>query len=220
MSDETRTQAELDLLAALEGGEEITQMSLSRRMMVSIGLVNALLKRAVNKGFVKVKAAPRKRYVYYVTPKGFREKARLVADYLEFSLHFFRKARTQFDELLGVLHRGGARRIVVIGGGELMEILMLSQQDSGIEVVAVLDRATNKERLQGVPVVRSFEELPDADAVIVAETRDPQEAFDRACAALGPGRVFAPPLLRIRRGDAEAEKGPESDNRKPKNQAE
>lgn len=220
MSDETRTQAELDLLAALEGGEEITQMSLSRRMMVSIGLVNALLKRAVNKGFVKVKAAPRKRYVYYVTPKGFREKARLVADYLEFSLHFFRKARTQFDELMEVLHRGGARRIAVIGGGELMEILMLSQQDSGIEVVAVLDRATNKERLQGVPVVRSFDELPDADAVIVADTRDPQDTFDRACAALGPGRVFAPPLLRIRRGEAEAEKGPERDYRKPKNQAE
>ncbi|SBW09812.1 Transcriptional regulator, MarR family domain protein [uncultured Alphaproteobacteria bacterium] len=220
MSDETRTQAELDLLAALEGGGEITQMSLSRRMMVSIGLVNALLKRAVHKGFVKVKAAPRKRYVYYVTPKGFREKARLVADYLESSLHFFRKARAQFDELLAILHRGGARRVAVIGGGELMEILMLSQRDSGVEVFAVLDRATNKEHLQGVPVVRSFDELSDADAVIVADARAPQDAFDRACAAFGPGRVFAPALLRIRRDEADAGQGPECRNLKPKTQAE
>jgi DNA-binding MarR family transcriptional regulator len=75
MSDEARTQTEMDLIAALEEGGAVTQMSLSKRLMVSVGLVNALLKRAVNKGFVKVTAAPRKRYIYYVTPKGFREKA-------------------------------------------------------------------------------------------------------------------------------------------------
>jgi DNA-binding MarR family transcriptional regulator len=204
MSDEVRTQTEMDLLAALERGEAVTQMSLSKRLLVSIGLVNALLKRAVNKGFVKVKAAPRKRYVYYVTPKGFREKARLVAEYLECSLRFFRKARAQFDELLAALHARGVRRIAVIGGGELMEILMLSQQESGIEVVAVLDRQTNKERLQGILVVRSFDELPAVDAAVIAVVRQPQEAFDQACAALGAARVFAPPVLRISRGAAEA----------------
>ncbi len=206
MSDEARTQTEMDLIAALEEGGAVTQMSLSKRLMVSVGLVNALLKRAVNKGFVKVKAAPRKRYIYYVTPKGFREKAHLVADYLECSLRFFRRARTQFDELLAVLHARGARRIVVIGGGELMEILMLSQQDSDVEVVAVLDWETNKERLQGILVARSFDELPEFDAAVIAAVRQPQEAFDQACAALGAARVFAPPLLRISRGTAGGEK--------------
>jgi hypothetical protein len=38
---------------------------------------------------------------------------------------------------------------VVIGGGELMEILMLSQQDSDVEVFAVLDRRPTRNAYRG-----------------------------------------------------------------------
>ena len=211
MPDKSRIQTEMDFLAALEGGEVLTQMSLSKRLAVSIGLVNALLKRAVRKGFVKVKAAPRKRFIYYVTPRGFREKARLVADYLESSLYFFRKARAQFDELVAALQHRGVRRIAVIGGGELMEILLLSLPDSEIELVAVLDRETNKERLHGVLVVRSFDDLPPVDAVVITAARRPQKAFNGACAVLDEAKVFAPPLLRISRGPVSAPRETDAD---------
>ena len=54
----------------------------------------------MKKGFVKAKAAPYKRYAYYLTPKGFNEKSRLVAQYLEVSLDFFRTARTPIHRAL------------------------------------------------------------------------------------------------------------------------
>src|SRR3546814_11880534 len=71
-------------------------------MGVALGLANALLKRCAAKGLVKIQNAPARRYAYYLTPKGFAEKSRLVAEYLEPSLHFFRGSRSQRSEGLRV----------------------------------------------------------------------------------------------------------------------
>src|SRR3546814_3103683 len=84
---------------AIERGEVVTQVALKQRIGVSVGLINALLKRSVHKGYVKVRKVPYRRYAYYLTPQGFGEKSRLVAKYLETSLSFFREARSQYAEL-------------------------------------------------------------------------------------------------------------------------
>ena len=74
----TKADADLDLLTAVERGEVVTQQMLKHELGVSVGLINALIKRAVKKGLVKVREAPYKRYVYYLTPHGFAEKGRLL----------------------------------------------------------------------------------------------------------------------------------------------
>src|SRR4051812_16616127 len=86
-----QTRTEVRLFTAIESGTDDTQISLSKRVGVAVGLVNALLKRAARKGLVKVTSAPARRYKYYLTPKGFAEKSRLVAEYLNDSLSFFRE---------------------------------------------------------------------------------------------------------------------------------
>ena len=63
----------LELLGAVERGD-ITQRRLSRELGIAVGLVNAYIKRCINKGYIKVKAIPPRRYAYYLTPKGFSEK--------------------------------------------------------------------------------------------------------------------------------------------------
>src|SRR3546814_6516309 len=95
----SKSDAELDFLTAIERGEVVTQVALKQRIGVSVGLINALLKRSVHNGYVKVRKVPYRRYAYYLTPQGFGEKSRLVAKYLETSLSFFREARSQYAEL-------------------------------------------------------------------------------------------------------------------------
>src|SRR3546814_4284251 len=73
----TKSDAELDFLTAIERGEVVTQVALKQRIGVSVGLINALLKRSVHKGYVKVRKVPYRRYAYYLTPQGFGEKSRL-----------------------------------------------------------------------------------------------------------------------------------------------
>jgi hypothetical protein len=199
VSSKSKVPAELDFLASLEQGEVVTQVRLSKRIAVSVGLINALLKRAMHKGYVKAKSAPYKRYAYYLTPKGFAEKSRLVAEYLEVSLAFFRKARLEYGEQFARAHAIGARRLVLVGIGELAEIALLAAREADVDVAFVLDRETNKERFHGVPIARSVGQLSQIDAVVITDSRSPQEAFDAMRKYFAEEKIFAPDLLRITR---------------------
>jgi hypothetical protein len=184
---------------ALEGGHVITQTTLAKRIGVAVGLINALLKRAIHKGYVKATAAPYKRYAYYLTPVGFSEKSRLVAEYLESSLSFFRSAREDYGDLFMRGYISGMRRIALIGGGELVDIALISAREFEIDVVAILDQATSKERLHGVGVVRQLDQIPPVDSVAITDSREPQVAFDLVRDRFEEWQILAPSFLRISR---------------------
>ena len=197
MPPESRTRSELDVLAAVERGEVVTQMALTKRVGISIGLVNALLKRAIRKGYVKTRQVPYKRYAYYVTPKGFSEKSRLVAEYLDKSLQFFRQARSQYADLIAAARQRGCPRIILVGGGELAEIAVLAARGEDVTVVAIVDPGANDRRRYGLPVVRAADEAEAFDAALITDIRTPQETYEALCRTLAPERVLAPPLLKI-----------------------
>jgi len=197
MPDKSKIQTELDLLEALEQGQVVTQMTLSKRVSVSIGLINALLKRAMRKGYVKAKAAPYKRYAYYLTPTGFTEKSRLVAEYLEDSLDFFRTARREYGELFDRASAHGMRRIALVGGGELAEIALLAARDADLDIEILLDPEAVQKRLYGLAVAHAPEDLPPVDGLVITDARTPQQAFDLVRDHFAEASILAPPLLRI-----------------------
>ncbi len=65
-------------------------------MGISLGKVNFLLKALVGKGLVKVhnfrKADNRSAYLYYLTPAGFEEKARI-------TYHFLKRKLLEYEAL-------------------------------------------------------------------------------------------------------------------------
>lgn len=197
MSNKTKVQAELDLLTALERGEVVTQMALSKRLSISVGLVNALLKRVVQKGLVKAKAVPYKRWAYYLTPHGFAEKSRLVAEYLDVSLAFFRRSRDEYTALFARAHACGVEAAVLVGRGELAEIALLAARDTDVQITGLLDREANVDRLYGLPVLRSLDGVDPAAALVITASRHPQEAFDRVRKLSGDRPILAPSFLRV-----------------------
>ena len=70
------------ILVEIDRNPSVSQRQLSTELGVSIGIVNWHMKRFVRKGLVKLHQAPVRRYLYYLTPDGFAEKARLTAEYL------------------------------------------------------------------------------------------------------------------------------------------
>lgn len=197
MPDKTGIQTEIEFLAALERREVVSQPALAKRLSISAGMVNALLKRAARKGLVKAKAAPYRRWAYYLTPEGFQEKSRLVAQYLDASLAFFRKARQEYRLLFLSGRRMGFRRFVLVGRGEVAEIALLAAIEADAELVGILDREANAARLHGLPVLRSLDEAEAWDALVITESRQPQEAFDALRGTVAERQVLAPPFLRI-----------------------
>lgn len=193
----TKSDAELDFLTAIERGEVVTQAALTQRIGVSVGLINALLKRAVHKGYVKVGKVPYRRYAYYLTPQGFREKSRLVAKYLETSLSFFREARSQYGGLFERAEKAGIERLVLFGGGELAEIALLAASGAGITIVAVVDVHAQAARCHGISVMKDLADVEAYDGVVITDTRQPQKTYEQLHEQLPETRIFAPALLRI-----------------------
>jgi DNA-binding MarR family transcriptional regulator len=185
------------LLDNVAGQEVPNQRALARKIGISVGLVNALVHRAVRKGLIKIQQAPARRYAYYLTPKGFAEKSRLIAEYLDYSLSFFRTARQGYGEVFARCSTAGPKRVALCGAGELAEIATLAAIGMKIEIVAVLDRETNQERVAGLPVVRNLSDLNPDDLLVITEGRKPQEVYDQLLAAVGMDRVYAPTFLRI-----------------------
>jgi DNA-binding MarR family transcriptional regulator len=185
-------------VAGQEGLDQgLNQRTLARQIGISVGLVNALVHRAVHKGLIKIKEAPARRYAYYLTPKGFAEKSRLVAEYLDYSLSFFRTARQEYNDVFARCAAVGIRRVILCGAGELAEIATLAANGADVELVGVYDRETNHVRIAGLPVVRDVGDL-GADAVLViTDGHKPQELYEILTATVGQERVLAPPFLRI-----------------------
>lgn len=197
MLGKSKVQARIEFLAALEHGEIVTQTALAKRVTVSVGLINAWLKRAGHKGYVKAKAAPYKRYAYYLTPKGFAEKARLVAEYLEDSLAFFRTARAEYAVLFAQSQARGVRRVILVGAGELAEIAFLASREYDIEILGILDQSFTEARFCGMTVRPALDDYHDVDAVVITASRHPQDAFDLVREPFTDLQLLAPPLLRL-----------------------
>lgn len=129
----------LQILDELSTNDSLTQRDLSSRLGIALGLVNSYIKNLVAKGYVTVKAIPPKRYVYYLTPKGFAEKTRLTYDLLHDYTRIYREARTNLKKLFSDLKKNGHQKIVFAGADEVAEIAYISLQETKLELSAILD---------------------------------------------------------------------------------
>jgi DNA-binding MarR family transcriptional regulator len=189
----------LGILQAIESGERITQRAVAAELGIALGLVNAYLRRCMNKGFVKIKSAPARRYAYYLTPKGFAAKSRLTANYLAHSFSFFRTARADCDSILAQASARRMQQVALLGIGELAEILILCATNHQVRLAAIVDRTSKVTAFAGLPVVHDFESLKDVDGIMVTDLKAPATAYAAAVAAVGVDRVLAPALLKIGR---------------------
>ena len=97
----------LEILDVIDRQKDISQRQLASHLGVALGLANSYLKFCVRKGLIKVSQAPANRYLYCLTPSGFAEKSRLTAQYLSYSLSFYRKAGESCQRVFDQCERNG-----------------------------------------------------------------------------------------------------------------
>ena len=197
--DGSQREITLGLLNAVHENARVTQRSVAKDLGIALGLTNAYLKRCIKKGLIKVKAVPANRYAYYLTPQGFAEKSRLTSEYLTQSFLFFRNARVECTELLGLCADRGWRRVALAGIGDLAEIAALCALEHDIELVATDpggDAGGGPRSLANVPVV-AWGHLPGIDAALVTDIANPQKTFEAMLSLLPRERVLAPRFLNI-----------------------
>ncbi len=135
----TDTYRSFLLMEEIAREEPLTQRDLSRRLDIALGLVNSYLKNLVAKGYVRIKAFPRNRYAYILTPQGIAEKSRLAYQHLSYFTNLYRIARQDYAELFRSLAARGVLSVSFCGVDEVAEIAFLSLKETTISLSAVMD---------------------------------------------------------------------------------
>jgi DNA-binding MarR family transcriptional regulator len=145
----------LKILEEIDNDRTPTQRDLSKKLNISLGLVNLFIKRLGKKGYFKIKAIPKNRVKYILTPKGAAEKSRLTYKYIQFSFDFYKKARRELQKLFNDLMDQGVERIVFWGASDLAEIAYISLQETHIMLVAVVDDEKIGDNFLGFEITNS-----------------------------------------------------------------
>jgi DNA-binding MarR family transcriptional regulator len=183
----------LGVLEAIDSKKSITQRSISKDLDMALGLVNSYLKRCVKKGFIKIQQAPKNRYLYYLTPKGFSEKAKLTAEFLTSSFTFFRKSRDQIEEILDHCNKKNWKRILLFGNSELAEITSLYSKNYEVQIMQVYNTSNLRDSKQD-----DFPPVSDLDAIILTDLTSPQKSYEQLVTVYKSKPILVPKLLKVK----------------------
>ena len=132
MNIPSETARELALLENIESNPDVTQASLATQLGVAVGTVNWHLKRLIEKGYVKIKRAERKKLRYIITPEGIALRALLTVDYIEQQFLLYRNTRARVREHLQQIKNAGFENVSINGEGDVADICRLSCLEQGV----------------------------------------------------------------------------------------
>lgn len=141
---------DLIILEQIEKDPDATQASLADQLGVAVGTVNWHLKRLIEKGYVKVRRAERRKLRYIITPEGLALRARLTVDYIQTSFRMYRLVRERMNEALAQVRQAGWEHVQLAGQGDVAEVCRLTCLEQGMTVVD--DGAAPLLRIDGLKV--------------------------------------------------------------------
>ena len=108
LNDEMRYR----LLKRLEEDPNVSQRELAEALDISLGKANYCLRALIARGWVKAKNFtnnPNKRpYAYFLTPRGFEEKARVTVRFLKRKMEEYEALEKEIEELRYEATKGDA----------------------------------------------------------------------------------------------------------------
>jgi len=179
------TYRDMHLLNEVTQSPDVTQRELSRRIGAALGLTNLMLRRLVQKGYIKISGTKRSRIRYLITPQGILEKSRLTYEFVQHSLYLYSRVRVFLREQLALVAKRGHRRILLCGTGELAEIAFLTIQEMGLELVGVVDEPLTAQRFLGHPVQDLGAMGPDVCDCVIVASRHWNDSMGQRLTALG-----------------------------------
>jgi DNA-binding MarR family transcriptional regulator len=174
---DVQTKRHLQVLEAIAADDRITQRTLAGHLGIALGLSNLLLRRIINKGWVKVVNIKANRVHYLLTPEGVAEKARVTRMYVENTIHLYTETRERIRCSLARLSTtwpngdgsSVTKRVVFYGCGEVAEIAFICLDGTDLRLVGVVDDTRRK------PFFGMFVHPPTA----LSESTLAGEPFDR-----------------------------------------
>jgi len=130
---------DLRLLEELERNPIVSQRELSHRFGIALGVTNACLKRMARKGLIRIRGLNHRKIGYYLTPKGFAEKAKLTFHLISHIVQHYSEFKNIISQRLLEMQRDGLQRIVFYGVSEEMEVAYITLQGVNLKLVGIVE---------------------------------------------------------------------------------
>ncbi|HQB07426.1 MAG TPA: winged helix-turn-helix transcriptional regulator [Rectinema sp.] len=115
---------ELTVLESLHDSDSgISQREIARRTGLSVGLINAVIKKLVKTGYVKTSHLNRRSLDYLLTPEGFAQTAMRSYRYVVRTVKSYRGIQIQMEGIFDKLSGEGISTYYLNGDGEVAELI-------------------------------------------------------------------------------------------------
>jgi DNA-binding MarR family transcriptional regulator len=174
---------ELELLQELEKNPIISQRELSHKFGIALGVINACLKRMVRRGWIRITGFNHHKIGYYLTPKGFAEKARLSLHLISWTVQHYSALKDIIGRKFLEIQNRGIERIVFYGVSDEMEVAYITLQGVNLELVGIVedeDKMINKKEIFGFKLRDMSEiETMKPDAVLITSLTNQKEREEK-----------------------------------------
>jgi DNA-binding MarR family transcriptional regulator len=137
INNNTLEEREFELINIV--GMRITsnQRDLSKHMELSLGMTNMLLRRLVEKGFIRIRQLNKKKVEYLLTPKGFAEKMRKSVKYTLKTINSIGLIKDRLQTVVRKLYDQGERRFFILGRSDLVGLAAVAFQEGDFSECAM-----------------------------------------------------------------------------------
>jgi DNA-binding MarR family transcriptional regulator len=166
---------DLQFLEEIEQNPKISQRELSHKFGIALGVTNACIKRMAGRGLIRLKGIPPRRIAYYLTPKGFAEKSRLMLHFFSYNIQHYAEMKKLISKKLLEMQESGVKRVAFFGVSDEMEIAYITLQGSDMKLVGIADEDGRKKgtRLLGHKVLSLGEvKALNPDGILITSLRD------------------------------------------------
>ena len=173
---------ELNLLQELEKNPVVSQRELSHKFGIALGVTNACLKRMARRGWIRIMSLDHRKIGYYLTPKGFAEKAKLSLHLISWTIQHYSALKGIIEKILLEMENAGVARVAFYGVSDEMEIAYITLQGVNLKLVGIVedqDKIGKKEifgfELKDVSQIDSV----NPDAVLITSLSGQNERMER-----------------------------------------
>lgn len=186
---------ELNLLQELEKNPVISQRELSHKFGIALGVTNACLKGMARRGWIRIMNLDHHKIGYYLTPKGFTEKANLTLHLISWTVQHYSTLKEIIGRKLLEMENSGVKHIVFYGISDEMEIAYITLQGVNLKLIGIVEdqEKINRAEILGFEVkdLREIETLkPDAILVTSLTGLDERKERLRQMADVTRGRIW------------------------------
>ncbi len=172
------SKKDFKVLDALDSEPITTQRQLSEYTGISLGQINYVLRRLLERGMVKVgnfRKNPNKlSYVYKLTPAGIEARSRLAVNFVVSRLREYYDLQRRLSQRLRELERKGDMSIVFVGPAIVNEFVAttISEENLKLQLVGYLPATGKLKSIAGkhFDTVLLFDENAEGLLQVAAET--------------------------------------------------